>query len=315
MIGYVAIMFLMDFQPWDKWDTNVPILDNLTNTNDVGEYLAERFNEGTRAMQTGMASVSVPPGSTNGFNVTSRQGIDGHPDPATLGRPKVYVPMKTTSVKRQSAKHNSKINILFWTKYYGRVFHSHNLFESCPFSQCTIITDRSAYNTSDAVIFHLWKNDLNKNIPGYRLENQHWFVFSREPPTRLSALVTEEIRWTFNMTIGYSKTSDVFTPYGRTVGFRQVQKMPKWDFTRGRTKMIAWVVSHCWGSSGRFQFVRELQKFVAVDVFGKCGKPCPGDQGGKRSIGCLDTIGKYLSFMSFQNERSFQNVTFYALTD
>ncbi|XP_064639954.1 4-galactosyl-N-acetylglucosaminide 3-alpha-L-fucosyltransferase 9-like [Lineus longissimus] len=222
-----------------------------------------------------------------------------------------HKPNKTPIVKhRPTVDVHAKINVLFWTNYYGDVFKWQETFAGCAISKCGITTDKSLYNTSDAVIFHMWKGDFElAHLPKHRLENQHWLVFSREPPTRIAEFVTEGIRWTFNLTIGYSMASDVPVPYGRTVGHRNVSKVPKHDFSQGRTRLVAWVVSHCWDSSGRFEFVEELNKSVTVDVFGRCGKPCPGDDG-KRSPECLHAIGKqYKFYLALENSDCIDYVT------
>ena len=41
----------------------------------------------------------------------------------------------------------------------------------------------------------------------------------------------------------------------------------------GHRKPVAWLVSNCHTSSQRELYVKELQKYVPVDIFGRCGKP------------------------------------------
>ena len=49
-----------------------------------------------------------------------------------------------------------------------------------------------------------------------------------------------------------------------------------------RRKKIAWLVSHCETNSEREKYAKELSRYIPVDVYGKCGKDCPGD--------CLEMI-------------------------
>ena len=39
---------------------------------------------------------------------------------------------------------------------------------------------------------------------------------------------------------------------------------------KNKTKLVAWVVSHCSAGSGRDDYVNELKKYITVDVYGKC---------------------------------------------
>ena len=59
---------------------------------------------------------------------------------------------------------------------------------------------------------------------------------------------------------------------------------------------IAWIVSHCHTSSDREDYVEELQKFLPVDVYGRCSaKKCPKND-------CYKFIGdNYMFFLSFEN--------------
>lgn len=38
-----------------------------------------------------------------------------------------------------------------------------------------------------------------------------------------------------------------------------------------KTKLVAWIVSHCSPNSKRDHYVREMQKYIYVDIFGTCG--------------------------------------------
>ena len=42
----------------------------------------------------------------------------------------------------------------------------------------------------------------------------------------------------------------------------------------GKTKLVAWIVSNCGDNSGRGSYVKELQRYIDVDIYGGCGKKC-----------------------------------------
>lgn len=71
------------------------------------------------------------------------------------------------------------------------------------------------------------------------------------------------------------------------------------NYAKGKTKMAAWFVSNCNSKSSRNEFVRELQKYIDVDVYGKCGTmQCSTTIDGQ----CRDMAAKnYKFFMSLEN--------------
>lgn len=60
------------------------------------------------------------------------------------------------------------------------------------------------------------------------------------------------------------------------------------ELLAAKNKTIAWTVSNCEAPSGRNAYVDQLKKYIDVDVYGKCGQPCPkGRQCCKTSIQSL----------------------------
>lgn len=47
---------------------------------------------------------------------------------------------------------------------------------------------------------------------------------------------------------------------------------PLMEVVLGKTKMAAWFASNCRAVSNRLDLVETLQKYIAVDVYGDCGK-------------------------------------------
>ena len=46
------------------------------------------------------------------------------------------------------------------------------------------------------------------------------------------------------------------------------------NLVSNRTLLVLWLVSNC-GSQHRNKYVRELQRYIHVDIYGKCGSPDP----------------------------------------
>ncbi|XP_066953062.1 alpha-(1,3)-fucosyltransferase C-like [Macrobrachium rosenbergii] len=75
--------------------------------------------------------------------------------------------------------------------------------------------------------------------------------------------------------------------------------------TAGKTKLAAWFVTNCKAASKRQQFVKELQKFMPVDVYGPCGPlkcDCGGECALKQPDYCYEMLQRdYKFYMAFEN--------------
>lgn len=83
----------------------------------------------------------------------------------------------------------------------------------------------------------------------------------------------------FNWTATYRRDSDLVAPYEKFVYYdssvRQLNR-PLKNYAANKTKQVAWFVSNCGARNGRLQYAHELQKYIAVDIYGACGsKKCP----------------------------------------
>ncbi|CAH1786663.1 unnamed protein product [Owenia fusiformis] len=181
---------------------------------------------------------------------------------------------------------NDEIKILIWTTYYSGLL---NFSAKCSVNRCSFHHDKSklGISTSDAVLFHVWSGDFNSlDIPPIRFFWQNYIFFSLENPTRHT--FSKQLNLTkfdgfFNLTATYKLDSDVPLPYGQYISSKTNLKprSPRRNYyienrrdERDKNATILWTVSHCNTKNKRMQFVKELQKHIKVDIFGKCGKPC-----------------------------------------
>ena len=82
---------------------------------------------------------------------------------------------------------------------------------------------------------------------------------------------------------------------------------PLVNYAEGKTKIAAWFVSNCASQSKRMEMVRELQKYIDVDVYGDCGTmKCPR----KREEDCRQMAAKtYNFYLSLENSLCLDYVT------
>ena len=87
-------------------------------------------------------------------------------------------------------------------------------------------------------------------------------------------------RKSFNVTLTYSFDADVPRPYVQschlppdteTTTSTDSQLMER---IQQKSKMAAWFVSNCREQSKRHRYVKKLNRFLNVDIYGKCGKVC-----------------------------------------
>ena len=224
---------------------------------------------------------------------------------------------RTRSDKREKkGKHPRKNNqikkdilILIWTTIYRRksTKHGDGRFHGCEYSNCVYTTDRSDLEKSDTVIFHMWDlaKHTTKDLPPKRWPHQRWVLFGRESAVSANFSVYYDVE--FNTTYTYKNNADVFFGYG--CFSKRITPLASSNVINravGKSRLVAWVISHCNASSRRDDYIRELSKYIAVDGYGRCaGRACTtlGDSLRHRDPeGCDRMISdSYKLYLSFEN--------------
>ncbi|XP_055336846.1 LOW QUALITY PROTEIN: alpha-(1,3)-fucosyltransferase C-like [Paramacrobiotus metropolitanus] len=156
---------------------------------------------------------------------------------------------------------------------------------------CDLTSEPNAWKLADAVLvnaFYLRRiNDLSHFFPKRRHARQLWVFYMLEPAQltgdNRDAAVFAQLNNQFNLTMTYRQDSDIPIGYGLIrpyyVDDETASSPPAplyEDYTRGKTHLVAWFASNCQAKSGRLDYVRELQKYLPVDIYGACGNlRCP----------------------------------------
>ncbi|XP_037774936.1 LOW QUALITY PROTEIN: alpha-(1,3)-fucosyltransferase C-like [Penaeus monodon] len=250
-------------------------------------------------------------------------------------RRKENIPDATQTEKSETKK------ILFYTKFFSEGWQTFlgnrtNLtLQGCPEARCVFTFDPDDdQDDADALIFHA--NDFDaKAVPRARRPHQKYVWFNLEAPVprgdhqRGRPWGRDFFNWTFT----YNRDSDLFMPYGvftplqaeehdlsadlrmnksSTIFLKYMQDLNNnvsleddlqhdWSSFLRRPKIVAWMVSNCFTWSGREKYVQELQKYVQVDVYGKCGSLTCGKN--HRDTYCYTDVlsSSYLFYLSFEN--------------
>lgn len=220
------------------------------------------------------------------------------------------VPVKRVMSVRDYSDSNSVIRILSWTQLWGSSTgpwypEGTEIFDKCGFQvplKCEYTHDRSQYDDVDAILFHSF---FIKDLPEYRYPDQKWIFWEYESPriVKIRRNLTDYSHL-FNITSTYSQESDVPLPFLRKCvpipGEHNVPGGPNKNYAAGKSRKVAWFVSHCQTPSKRELYVKALQKFIAVDVYGACGPhSCPP----KNGTYCFKEVleKNYKFYLAFEN--------------
>lgn len=180
----------------------------------------------------------------------------------------------------------------------NRVSLSH---EGCSVSACHLTDDPAFKNVAHARVF--------QNIPvasAAKPTGQIWVLWLLESP--VNTFIINDLDMQINWTATFRRDSTIVSPYAKYVpanlaadfGVEEPNEhVGGKSYAAGKTKLVAWFASNCFTTNNRIEFVKELAKYVQVDVFGKCGNmECSKDFKEK----CYDMLSsEYKFYLAFEN--------------
>ncbi|XP_066960414.1 alpha-(1,3)-fucosyltransferase C-like isoform X1 [Macrobrachium rosenbergii] len=227
---------------------------------------------------------------------------------------------RKTEIEKKPSKCSLPKRILMWTTLWGeqsfgweKIFYR-QVSRQCEESHCELVYDHRLLDSADAVVFHPIDLHPDYVLPEYHPPNQIWIFFTLEAP---AAVVEDQhvnmshLGGLFNWTMTYRRDSDVVVPYGKvipkTLPSNHTPKVRDYWAEKSKTKLAAWMVSHCGTLSRREWFVKELVKYIRVDVFGRCGFKKCGKNISFKTLGTFDQykcnaeIETYMFYFAFEN--------------
>ena len=194
----------------------------------------------------------------------------------------------------------------------------------CRFKDCVIYDNLYSLPLQeyDAIIVHvhdLWQTHLPNLATKPKLQRLI-FLTQESPVWMRSKYDIYKLNNTFNWIMSYRLNSDVMLRYGRIepshAAPKNIQEMQKLmyathlpsakNFAAKKTNLVAWMASHCETNEFNLRetYVRQLSKFIPVDIYGACGNlAC------QRNVShwlsnpeCYDMLeNKYKFYLSFEN--------------
>ncbi|XP_048245624.1 glycoprotein 3-alpha-L-fucosyltransferase A-like isoform X2 [Haliotis rufescens] len=202
---------------------------------------------------------------------------------------------------RDNVLENPKIILLYAKTRYQPVMDELSTLRGCPEVNCRMTTNQSYLQRSSAVMFAALF--LKLKTPPQRYKDQVWILHNHESPR--TSWVGKRSIWlqswknVFNWTIDYRNDSDIPAPYGVLQARNHTIDKDYSAIFKRKKGTIAWMVSNCKTESKRMDYVKELKKYVQVDVYGACGNhKCPRSDG----PACFEMLSaKYKFYLSFEN--------------
>ncbi|XP_076323945.1 glycoprotein 3-alpha-L-fucosyltransferase A-like [Tachypleus tridentatus] len=155
-------------------------------------------------------------------------------------------------------------------------FYMKGQFKNCTFKNCIITENMSRIDDSDALLIPYPELQTLPKIT-QRPIGQIWVFWAKDGPfipRQHSEWKSKRIISFFNWTISYRKQSDiVYKGYGYARKKTDLSGLPRHNeinFASRKTRLVVWLVSNCQTKSRREKFVALLQKYIPVDIVGKC---------------------------------------------
>ncbi|XP_063431104.1 glycoprotein 3-alpha-L-fucosyltransferase A-like [Mytilus trossulus] len=180
-------------------------------------------------------------------------------------RPSMNVINKPISNSEQTRQHQFTILYYGAPSYHTKNKKNTDFFNGCEFQNCKIVFDRSVLNTSDIVLFE--QTMLKDKMPKKR-NKQTWVYETYETPYHTQ---TVDKHFQFDWTMSYRHDSDAFSPYGIIKLRSSTTEQNYTSIYSRKTHNVAWIVSNCHTVSKREAYVRQLSKYIDVDIYGRCG--------------------------------------------
>nr|XP_054771691.1 uncharacterized protein LOC129279616 [Lytechinus pictus] len=158
-----------------------------------------------------------------------------------------------------------------------------SMFVECPGYRCDVAlrptADERFLARSDAVLINLVPQELRYKMPklSERLmkilpKRVKVFFYAMECPLMMTHWdnTIKDIQYHYTMT--YHSDSDVYFPYGKYVpGMPTDTEMI--NYAENKTSLVVWTASNCNNTFWpRLEWVRNLEKLLDFDTFGRCGK-------------------------------------------
>ncbi len=171
---------------------------------------------------------------------------------------------------------------MFWNRFfvkhgwlYGLGAREPFIRNKCPVINCELTNDIRRINESDLILIHAFPAfDPISKLPSTRGPNERWVYVQYESPSIVGEF--PDAPDVFNFTSTYRIDAD-FADYYVTVpkSERSIRWEPnatfdpEHDFAANKIGLAAAVITRCNAPSRRDEYIKEMQRYMSVDVYGR----------------------------------------------
>ncbi|KAI9355831.1 hypothetical protein BD770DRAFT_390842 [Pilaira anomala] len=199
--------------------------------------------------------------------------------------------------------HTEEIDIIYWTKWFGGNQWEDYKIDQCnlPYT-CKMTHDRTKAVNSSVIVFHASDLDNLKDMPE-QVDDRAWVYHNAEAPKD-----TPDILDVMQYSMTYRLDSDF--PWGyldqsQLLSSLERPLVKEKNKTKEEGAHVAWIVSNCKATNDRHLYVKELSKYIDIDIYGHClnNKEFP------ENTTTIDLISKYDFYLSIENSNCKDYVT------
>ena len=224
--------------------------------------------------------------------------------------PKRVQLFKNQTINFECLNKNDKIKkILLWNSFFGDESFSLGLGvrtpfinQKCPVTNCELLSNKSRINESDFVLVHM--RDPMSEPPQYRPADQRWVLVLYES-AYFKYFNFTQFNGFFNLTSTYHSESDFpgfYENYADMIWAENREFDENFDYHKYKTGFAVAVISNCFAPSNRLEYIAELQKYIPVQVFGKCGDNCTEFYKNGTNGSCKEIVAaEYKFYLAFEN--------------
>lgn len=173
----------------------------------------------------------------------------------------------------------------------------------CPVTKCELTSNREILDVADLVFVHM-RDEFDAIPETIRPKNQRWVLLLYEAPMNTPDF--SQYNGVFNQTStyrldsDYSCNKDVFEWTDAKLN-KQRFKVPE---AVDKSGISVAMISNCGASTRRLEYIREMQKYTRVDVFGGCGDktfPKRSNRTGQKAEWRDIIAEEYWFYLAFEN--------------
>ena len=183
-------------------------------------------------------------------------------------------------------------------------------FSQCQYNNCEGRIGVPLTKMADGDIIMFQFNKI-RSFPNYSPDvrrRQYWLVYGAESPAFRYNRWSKSLDENINATMTYRHQSNIFIPYGTAVKVKNDQPVGNSNTALTKTKGALVYISNCQSVGyNRLETVKQLQKYLDVDLYGGCGTKPPCAKGDSKCEAKLHS--QYRFYLSFENSMCSEYIT------